>query len=58
MHDSLVHYVYVLKSKRAPGERYIGVTEDLRRRLPEHNSGKSPHTAKHAPWTLFTYDAF
>lgn len=53
----LVQYVYLLQSAH-DGERYVGVTTDLRRRLAEHNSGKSPHTAKFAPWVLVTYVAF
>jgi hypothetical protein len=27
-------------------QEYIGATADLKRRLPEHNAGKSSHTAK------------
>jgi predicted GIY-YIG superfamily endonuclease len=38
--------------------RYIGVTADLKRRLIEHNSGKSIHTSKFAPWRIVTYVAF
>jgi predicted GIY-YIG superfamily endonuclease len=30
----------------------VGSTGDLRRRLGEHNAGKSPHTAAHAPWKV------
>jgi putative endonuclease len=33
-------------------------TSDLRKRLAEHNSGRSPHTAKYVPWRLVTYVAF
>jgi predicted GIY-YIG superfamily endonuclease len=36
----------------------VGVTVDLKRRLLEHNSGKSAHTSKHKPWRLVTYIAF
>jgi putative endonuclease len=53
-----VHYVYLLASARSIDRRYLGVTTDLRRRLAEHNSGKSPHTAKFVPWRLVTYVAF
>jgi predicted GIY-YIG superfamily endonuclease len=53
-----VHYVYLLASARSIDRRYIGVTTDLRRRLAEHNSGKSPHTAKFVPLRLVTYVAF
>jgi putative endonuclease len=53
-----VHYVYLLESLSAPGERYVGLTLDLRARVKEHNSGKSPHTSKFKPWRVATYVAF
>ncbi len=45
-------YVYLLRSKSHPGRRYIGLTEDLKKRLAEHNGGRSPHTEKFRPWEL------
>lgn len=51
-------YVYLLESESAPGQRYIGVTTDLKFRLADHNSGRSPHTSKFPPWRLVTYIAF
>ena len=45
-------YVYLLQSIHHPDERYIGLTTDVEERLKAHNAGKSPHTAKHAPWQL------
>jgi putative endonuclease len=53
-----MYYVYLLESIPFPREEYIGLTEDLRRRLKAHNSGGSPHTAKFKPWRLVTYIAF
>jgi putative endonuclease len=53
-----VHYVYLLQSESAIGQRYVGVTADLRQRLAEHNAGKSAHTSKYVPWKLVTYVAF
>ena len=53
-----MHYVYLLESVSALGQRYIGVTSDLKRRLVDHNAGKSPHTSKYGPWKLVTYVAF
>ncbi len=53
-----VHYVYLLQSERFPDQRYIGVTSDLKKRIPDHNSGKSAHTSKYVPWKLVTYVAF
>jgi len=54
----LVRYVYLLESDAVKGQRYIGATTDLKRRLTGHNSGKSPHTSKYAPWRLVTCVAF
>ncbi len=53
-----MHYVYLLQSQTFVDERYVGRTSDLKRRLAEHNAGKSPHTSKFAPWRLVTYVAF
>lgn len=53
-----MHYVYLLESEGQPGQRYVGLTTDLKRRLVEHNASKSPHTSKFAPWRLVTYLAF
>jgi putative endonuclease len=51
-------YVYLLQSHTTPGQRYVGLTTDLKRRLTEHNAGKSPHTSRFMPWHLVTYIAF
>ena len=48
------HYVYLLKSLNFD-EYYIGSTNDLEKRLAEHNDGKSFHTKKYSPWTLEYY---
>ena len=53
-----MHYVYILESIVDPRRYYVGSTIDLDRRIKEHNSGKSSHTAKLAPWMLATYVAF
>jgi len=52
-----MYYVYILRSKTDPAQTYIGSTSDLRRRLAEHNSGKSIHTNKFKPWDLLAYVA-
>ncbi|MDO8565877.1 MAG: GIY-YIG nuclease family protein [Candidatus Moranbacteria bacterium] len=52
-----MHYVYILQSKK--NERlYKGVTNDLKRRLKEHNSGAVPFTKNLIPWKLVYYEAF
>jgi putative endonuclease len=53
-----MRYVYLLQSEAVFGQRYVGVTSDLKQRLAEHNAGKSPHTSKYVPWKLVTYVAF
>jgi len=53
-----MHYVYLLKDSQTEQHRYVGVTSDLKRRLAEHNTGKSLHTAKFRPWRIVTYVAF
>ncbi len=53
-----MHYVYLIKSEAFGEQRYVGVTSDLKRRLEDHNSGKSAHTSKYLPWTLVAYVAF
>jgi putative endonuclease len=53
-----VYYVYLIGSLSAQGERYVGMTTDLKQRLREHNQAKSSHTAKFSRWKLITYLAF
>jgi hypothetical protein len=36
-------YVYIIRSIYFPDQEYIGATADLKRRLPEHNAGRSTH---------------
>ena len=44
-------YVYILKSITT-GRFYMGCTNDTKRRLSEHNSGKSASTKAYRPWEL------
>jgi predicted GIY-YIG superfamily endonuclease len=37
-----MHYTYVLETSTEPGERYIGHTFDLKKRLEEHNADTQP----------------
>jgi predicted GIY-YIG superfamily endonuclease len=53
-----VYYVYLIESLSAQGERYVGITADLKQRLQEHNAGKSSHASKFRPWKLTAYIAF
>jgi putative endonuclease len=51
-------YVYIIRSTSSPEHDYIGTTADLRKRIADHNAGKSTHTAKFTPWKLVWYSAF
>ena len=51
-------YVYIIQSEIDPERYYTGLTDDLKRRLEEHNSGKSIHTNKYRPWVIKAYMAF
>ncbi|MDZ7611347.1 MAG: GIY-YIG nuclease family protein [Candidatus Moranbacteria bacterium] len=49
-------YVYVLKSKK-DNKLYIGFTSDLKRRLAEHEKGKTNSTKLRLPLDLVYYEA-
>jgi predicted GIY-YIG superfamily endonuclease len=44
------YFVYVIQNLE--GRYYIGLSEDVVRRLTDHNSGVSTWTAHRGPWTL------
>ena len=50
-------YVYILKSL-IHDKTYIGQTDNLDRRLREHNSGKSNYTSKFVPWEIIYTEKF
>lgn len=47
----LMYSVYILKSTTT-GKYYIGMTENIERRLKEHNSGKTTSTKGRGPWEI------
>jgi putative endonuclease len=49
-------YVYVLLGRRDRAF-YVGFTEDLRRRLAQHNAGQVDSTRARAPLDLIYYEA-
>ena len=50
-------FVYVVRSDRT-GKRYIGHTNDLERRLKEHNAGRVKATKAGLPWVVVAYRKF
>jgi putative endonuclease len=49
------HYVYVLISLK-DNQFYIGSTNDLKRRLQQHNNGENISTAKRKPFKLIYFE--
>jgi putative endonuclease len=49
-------YTYVLQSLRND-DFYIGYTNNLRRRLAEHNQGLNFSTKRYMPWRIIYYEA-
>lgn len=48
-------YVYVLEN--VANDLYVGYTNDLRRRLEEHNRGVSFYTKRGKNWRVIYYEA-
>ena len=53
----VMYYVYVIKSV-SHGTRYVGSTDDVYRRLNEHNSGKCRYTRGRRPWQLICKEKY
>ena len=45
-------FVYILRSARDARHHYVGITENLDRRMEWHNHGPCGHTVRYRPWSL------
>ena len=52
-----MYYVYILQSEM-DNSFYTGYTNNLERRLKEHNEGKSRYTSKKIPWKIVYSEEF
>ena len=52
-----MYYVYLLQSKK-DNTTYIGYTSDLKKRLTEHNQGKTKSIKHKIPYGLIYYEAY
>ena len=52
-----VFYTYILQSLK-DNTYYIGSTNDVYKRILEHNSGLSKYTSKKIPWQLVYFEKF
>lgn len=50
-----MQYVYVLRNEQ--GKLYYGCTQNLRKRVEEHNYGENSSTQKHK-WNVIYYEAY
>jgi len=46
-----MYFVYAIKSE-VDGRIYVGFSQDLEKRLKEHNSGKTKSTKGFRPWKI------
>ena len=53
----IMYYVYVLYSAGFE-KQYVGMSDELDRRLAEHNSGKNQSTKTYKPWSLIHKESF
>lgn len=51
-----MYYVYILELKN--GSHYVGYSEDLKKRVAEHNQGKVKTTKENTPVKLVFYAGF
>jgi putative endonuclease len=49
--------VYILQSLK-DGSIYVGYTQDMNRRLSQHNAGKNKSTKQKTPWRLVYCECF
>ena len=51
-------YVYMLKSQEIKSVTYVGYTNDLKKRIKLHNSGKGAKFTKGRSWVLIYKEKF
>ena len=52
-----MYFVYILKNK-INTQLYKGITNDLDRRIIEHNLGKHKYTAAFRPWEIIYFEEY
>jgi putative endonuclease len=52
-----MYFVYVLKSI-VEKKSYVGITDNLKRRLIQHNLGNSFYTRRYKPWKIIYSEKF
>ena len=52
-----MYFVYILISK-SYNRRYVGMTNNIKRRFKEHNSGRMKSTKAFTPWEIIYVEKF
>ncbi|OGD56054.1 hypothetical protein A2V71_03800 [Candidatus Berkelbacteria bacterium RBG_13_40_8] len=52
-----MYYVYIIYSQKLKS-KYIGYSDNIKRRVVEHQNGKSRYTKKTDDWQLVYYEGF
>ena len=52
-----MYFVYILKSLRIK-RHYVGHTDNLRKRLKQHNAGMTKSTKAYIPWKIIYTEEF
>ncbi len=53
-----MYIVYILLSIKDPSKYYIGITQDLAKRIADHNQNRSGYAKRHAPRQVETHITF
>ncbi len=53
-----MHFVYILQSESNSDRYYTGYTQNIEKRILDHNQGKNLSTRKYRPWELKSFVAF
>ncbi len=51
-------FVYIIKSKSRTDKIYIGATNNLERRIKDHNRGNTKSTKNFIPWQLSYHEEY
>ena len=52
-----MYFVYIIESEK-DGTYYIGQSDNLEKRLEQHNNGFSKYTSRKLPWKLVYYESY
>lgn len=51
-------FVYIIVSKSKGLRFYVGMTQNVKKRIAEHNSGRTKSTKGYITWELFFFESY